>query len=88
MTFDDARRSSSEVCSKELYYTLLRNLSFHRLTSLMSTNGPSDKGWLRQINKPAQAFSYPMQQPQIGHVMPTHRERRASYQNPGNVLDI
>jgi hypothetical protein len=54
----------------------------------MSTNGPSDKGWLRQINKPAQAFSYPMQQPQIGHVMPTHRERRASYQNPGNVLDI
>jgi hypothetical protein len=37
---------------------------------------------------PAQAFGYPMRQPQLGHVMPTCRERRASYQRPGNVLDI
>jgi hypothetical protein len=89
MTFDDARRSSSKVCSK-LYYSLLRNLSFHRRTSLISTNGPSDKDWLRQINMPAQASSYPVRQPQFGHVMPTYRERRASasYQSPGKVLDI
>jgi hypothetical protein len=80
MAFDDARRSSFKDCStgssKDFptrYYEIFHFIVFDL------NEWTKRQGLVKTDEHAGKASCYPRRQPQVGLVMPTNRERRASY---------